>query len=59
MKKNKLVVEKINYAPPPQQMQTMTKKTYTLLEDGKTMTLETIIENTMSSMIQKQVFIRQ
>ncbi len=60
-KKNKLVVEKINYAPTAQgmQLQTLTKRTYSLSEDGKSLTLETTIENTMSSMIQKQIYNRQ
>jgi hypothetical protein len=59
LKGNKLVVERVNYSPPPQQMQTLTKRTYAISKDGKTMTLETTIANTMMSMIQKQVYSRQ
>jgi hypothetical protein len=58
-KKNKLVIEKISSSPPPQQMQTLTKRNYSVSADGKTLTLETTIENTMSSMLQKQVYNRQ
>jgi hypothetical protein len=65
LKKNKLVVEKINFSPPMggqsgvSQMQTLTKRTYSLSEDGKTLTLETSTENTMMSTIQKQVYQKQ
>jgi hypothetical protein len=41
------------------QMQTLTKRTYSLSEDGKTLTLETSTENTMMSTIQKQVYQKQ
>jgi len=65
LKKNKLVVEKINFSPPMggqsgvSQMQTLTKRTYSLSEDGKTLTLETSTESTMMSTIQKQVYRKQ
>ncbi len=60
-KKNKLVVEKISFSPPVQgqQMQTLTKRTYSLSKDGKTLTLETVTANTMSSRIQKQIYQKQ
>ena len=61
LKKDKLVVERIDFSPPSANgsMQTLTKRTYTLSKDGKTMTLETAIQNTMMSNIQKQVYNRQ
>lgn len=61
LKKNRLVVEKVNFAPPNQgqQMQTQTKRTYSLSEDGKTLTLETTTESLMMSNIQKQVYQKQ
>lgn len=61
IKKRKLVVEKINYSPPMQgqQMQTLTKRTHSLSEDGKTLTVETSVQNTMMSTIQKQIYKKQ
>jgi hypothetical protein len=61
LKKDKFVVERVNFSPPSANgsMQTLTKRTYALSKDGKTMTLETAIQNTMMSNIQKQVYNRQ
>jgi hypothetical protein len=60
-KKHKLIVENISFTPTDQgqPMQTLTKRTYSLSEDGKTMTLETSAENMMMSTIQKQIYNRQ
>ncbi len=61
LKKDKFVVERVNYSPPSANgsMQTLTKRTYTLSKDGKTMTLETTTQSTFMSNIQKQVYNRQ
>ncbi len=59
LKKNKLILERITFGPPPEHMQTLTKRTYEISKDGKIMTLQTETANIMNSMIQKQVFNRQ
>jgi hypothetical protein len=45
LKNNKLIVERITFGPPPQNMQTLTKRSYSISKDGKTMTLETTTSN--------------
>jgi len=61
LKKDKFVVERINFSPAGANgsMQTLTKRTYALSKDGKTMTLETATQNTFMSNILKQVYNRQ
>jgi hypothetical protein len=56
LKKNKLVVEQVTDYPG---MQVLFKRTYTLSQDGKTMTQETNTANTTMSTIQKRVYNRQ
>ena len=58
-KKNKLILERVTIGVPPQKMQTLTKRTYEISKDGRTMTLETETSNIMSIMVQKQVYHRQ
>ena len=61
LKKNKLLVESTTIGQPTSNgsMHTLRKRTYTLSEDGNTLTVETKTESIMMSTTQKQVYTKQ